>query len=106
MKNHIKIYHSTLGLDYSGYRTSELSNAPGIDLHHIDCKGMGGDPKGEKDRIENIIALTREEHIRYGDKKQYMSFLYTKHMQFLQRRGIPFDKEYFQTKIKAYETTC
>ncbi|AUC15424.1 hypothetical protein BTO06_09855 [Tenacibaculum sp. SZ-18] len=106
MKKHIQIYHKTLGLDFCDYRPSELSNAPGVDLHHIECKGMGGNPSGDKDRIENIIALTREEHIKYGDKKHFMSFLFKAHMRYLEKRKIPFDKEYILQKIKAYEAVC
>lgn len=67
---------------------------------------MGGDPKGEKDRIENLMAVTREEHIHYGDKRKHKAFLFRKHMQFLQRKRIPFNKQYIQNKINAYETIC
>lgn len=64
---------------------------------------MGGNPNGDKDRIENVMALTRDEHIYYGDKKHFMSFLYKKHMAFLQRRRIPFDKTYIVNQISKYQ---
>jgi len=48
-----------------------------VDIHHIDCKGMGGSK--QKDYIENLQALCRECHLKYGDKKQYKEFLLTKH---------------------------
>jgi hypothetical protein len=38
---------------------------------------MGGTKKG--DTIDNLMALCREHHLEYGDKKQYMDFLKTKH---------------------------
>ena len=38
---------------------------------------MGGTKIGDK--IENLMALCREHHIEYGDKKQYMEFLIQKH---------------------------
>ena len=42
-------------------------------VHHIDCKGMGGSKL--KDYIENLMALCQECHDKYGDKKQYMEYL-------------------------------
>jgi len=38
---------------------------------------MGGTKKG--DTIDNLLALCRKHHLEYGDKKQYMDFLKTKH---------------------------
>jgi len=38
---------------------------------------MGGG-KG-KDEIENLMALCRECHVEYGDKKQHLDFLMMKH---------------------------
>ena len=29
----------------------------------------------KKDNINNLIALTREEHIQFGDKKQFKEYL-------------------------------
>jgi len=79
-------------MDYFGYDTSdfipsELSGAPAVDVNHIDCKGMGGNPSGDKDVIENLMALTREEHIEYGDKVQHIEFLKEKHLEFMKRFG-------------------
>jgi hypothetical protein len=38
---------------------------------------MGGSKSA--DTIENIMALCREHHLEYGDKKQYVEFLKEKH---------------------------
>ena len=77
MKKHTKIY-----LDYFEYGTDdyiprEVCRRKAVDIHHIVARGMGGG-KG-KDEIENLMALCRECHIEYGDKKQYLDFLITKH---------------------------
>ena len=32
-----------------------------------------------KDKIENLMAVCRECHLEYGDKKQHIEFLKTKH---------------------------
>jgi hypothetical protein len=76
-------------MDFFGYGIddfipSELSNLLAVDINHIDCKGMGGSK--EKDFIENLIALTRSEHTKYGDKKEYMVYLYVKHLKFIQNK--------------------
>jgi len=101
MKKHTKIYYQALGYDQSDFVASELSGKPANDIHHIDCKGMGGNPKGDKDRIENLQAVTREEHLKYGDKKKYLKFLYSKHFQFLESNGVKFDSKYLIDKINS-----
>lgn len=105
MQKYTKIYLKALGYDSTDFIPSEISGVRATDLHHIECKGMGGDPSGSKDRIENLIALTRQEHDYFGDKKQFMAFLYKMHMDFLQKRGVQFDSEYLTRKISQYETT-
>ncbi|OUW03918.1 MAG: hypothetical protein CBD11_01890 [Phycisphaera sp. TMED151] len=33
-----------------------------VDIHHINPRGMGGNPSGEKDCIENLMGLCRVCH--------------------------------------------
>lgn len=68
----------------------ELTGAPADDIHHIECRGMGGS-KG-KDHIGNLMALTREMHEQMGDNKQYKEFLQMVHDRFMQTR-LPYFKE-------------
>jgi hypothetical protein len=103
MKNHTKIYLKALGYDETDFIPSELSGEKAVDIHHIDCKGMGGNPSKDKDRIENLQAVTRDEHIVYGDNKLFMKFLYTKHYEFLEVNGVKFDRVYLQSKILSYD---
>ncbi len=75
--------------DYFGYKEgdtviSEMSGKPADDIHHINARGMGGSK--DKDVIENLMALTREEHIKYGDKKQYKEMLNKIHENFLKNK--------------------
>ena len=56
----------------------ELCGAKGVDIHHIDCRGMGGSK--EKDTIENLMALCRKCHILRGDIKNDIPFLKKIHL--------------------------
>lgn len=76
------------GYDTADFIPSEISGAPAVDINHIFCKGMGGNPSGDKDVIENLIALTREEHIKYGDKVEYYEFLIRTHIRFMKKHGV------------------
>lgn len=92
MKRHTKIYMDAFGYDTTDFIPSEISGKPANDIHHIFCKGMGGDPTGEKDVIDNLMALTREEHEKYGDKVQYLDFLLEKHYAFMKSKGVFFSQ--------------
>ncbi len=43
------------------------------DIHHIDARGMGGSKL--KDNPENLIAVCRGCHDKYGDRKQHKEML-------------------------------
>ena len=103
MKKYKQIYLDALGYDETDFIPSELSGTKSVDIHHIECKGMGGSPKGDKDRIENLQAVTRGEHMIYGDKKGCMKFLFTKHYEFLDANGAKFDKQWLIDKINSYD---
>lgn len=82
-------------------RVSELGYGLGLDIHHIERRGMGGGDS--MDRIENLIALTREQHITLGDKKQHKSLLFNAHRDFLLNRGIEFDDQWIIKQIEKCE---
>ena len=42
-----------------------------VDIHHIDARGLGGDPRGSKNQIENLIALCRSCHIKAETNKDF-----------------------------------
>lgn len=102
MKKHVKIYLDALGYDECDFISCEITGNRANDIHHIDCRGMGGDPTGSKDRIEELQAVTRDVHIEYGDKKEHMVFLYLKHYEFLSKKGVDFDRDYIRNKIAKY----
>lgn len=79
MKNHIRIYLDYFG--YSGYEfiPCEVCGSKAVDIHHIEARGMGGDPQRTKDNIKNLQALCRKCHIEYGDKSEHKDFLRSIH---------------------------
>ena len=77
MKKHTMTYLNHFGYDISDFIPCEVCGKKAIDIHHLEARGMGGTKT--KDVIENLQALCRECHIKYGDKKQYKQFLKEKH---------------------------
>lgn len=70
-------YLNHFGYDISDFIPCEVCGKTAIDIHHIEARGIGGSKQA--DNIENLMALCREDHIKYGDKKQYKDFLKCKH---------------------------
>jgi ribosome-binding protein aMBF1 (putative translation factor) len=85
MRKHTKIYFDYFGYGKEDFVSCEVCGRRAVDTHHIDCRGMGGSK--EKDVIENLMAVCRECHIKYGDKKEYMDFLKEKHHEFMEAYG-------------------
>lgn len=46
---------------------------------------MGGSEK--KDTVDNLMALCRPDHIKFGDKKQHMDYLIDIHRKFMEENG-------------------
>lgn len=97
MQKHTKIYLSECGYETTDFIPSEISYQRGIDVHHIISRGKGG-----KDIIENLMCLTREEHIEFGDKKEWMYFLLSRHYDFLLKRKVKFSKVWFDEQFLKY----
>ena len=77
MKKHTLTYLNHFGYDTSSFIPCEVCGTTAVDIHHIECRGIGGSKAS--DNIENLMALCREDHIKYGDKKQFKQFLKDKH---------------------------
>jgi hypothetical protein len=73
MKPHTKIYFNYFGYDVTSFIPCEICGKMANDIHHIHARGMGGSKQA--DNIENLMALCRNHHIEYGDKKQHIDFL-------------------------------
>ena len=71
MKKYVKIY-----MDFHDYVLDDVilcehCSKQAVDIHHIDSRGLGGDPMGHKNQIENLIALCRSCHIKAETDKQF-----------------------------------
>ena len=77
------------GYDISDFIPCEVCDAKSVDIHHIQARSMGGNPKGDRDEIENIMALCRPCHESLGDKKQHKDYLRSVHnSHIMKRKGI------------------
>tara|TARA_B100000768_G_scaffold77834_1_gene74034 strand:- start:244 stop:522 length:279 start_codon:yes stop_codon:yes gene_type:complete len=85
MTKHLKIYLEYFGFDVTDYIQCEVCFSPADDIHHIDARGMGGSKT--KDYIENLQAVCRPCHIRYGDKTKYKEQLKEIHLNYMKRYG-------------------
>lgn len=85
MKNYTKMYMNYFGFVIDDFIPCEVCGARAVDIHHLDCRGMGGSKN--KDFIENLMALDRECHIKYGDKKQYIEYLKKVHYEYMERHS-------------------
>jgi predicted restriction endonuclease len=77
-------------MDYFGYDLSsfifcEICGCQAVDIHHIECRSMGGTKT--KDTIENLMALCRGHHVQFGDKKQHKEMLIEVHNNFMIQNG-------------------
>lgn len=95
-KPYIKVYFKALDypLHKDTFVPSELSDDRAVDIHHITTRDSW---------IENLMALTRDEHTEYGDKKNKMYFLLKRHKDFLDRKGIVYKEWWFEKEMKKYK---
>jgi 5-methylcytosine-specific restriction endonuclease McrA len=77
MKNHTKVYLKEMGFSTTDWIPCEVCRATAVDIHHIESRGMGGSKTA--DTIENLMALCRECHVEFGDKKHYKELLVATH---------------------------
>jgi hypothetical protein len=82
MKKHTRVYLDHFGYTGDEFIPCEVCGDRAVDIHHIDCRGMGGSKT--KDKIESLMGLCRSCHLEYGDKKQHLDFLRDTHNKFLE----------------------
>lgn len=68
MKPHTKLYLKQFGYTEADFIPCEVCGRKAVDIHHIEARGMGGT---KRDVINNLMAVCRECHVEYGDKKEW-----------------------------------
>lgn len=83
---HTAVYMGALGYDVNDtYFPSEIDGSDAVDLHHLINRSKC---KEGADHILNLMALTREQHEEYGDKKEHYFSLIQTHLNFLISKDI------------------
>ena len=85
MKKHTKLYIQYFNYTIDDFHCCEICGGRMVDIHHIDCRGMGGSK--DKDEITNLMGLCRQCHVNFGDKKEHIEFLKEKHLNFINDNG-------------------
>ena len=90
MKPHVKKYMDALGYTPGDWMPCEVAaleasdckgKGTAVDIHHIEARGMGG--SNDANSPANLMALCRECHEYYGDKRQHTDFLQLVHRTFM-----------------------
>jgi hypothetical protein len=92
MKAHTIIYFNYFNITPGEFVSCEICGREAKDIHHIDARGMGGDPTGSKDVIENLMAVCREDHDTYGDVTEFKEMLKKIHLKYMEIYGCPTNK--------------
>jgi len=87
LKKHTRVYLDFFDYGEQDYIPCEIPgcNKAANDVHHIEARGLGGDPTGAKDVIENLMGVCRNHHILYGDVPQYKAWLKHVHKEFMEK---------------------
>ena len=82
MKKHTKTYLDHFGYFGDEFIPCEMCGKKAVDIHHIEPRQSGGSKL--KDNIENLMAVCRRCHLKYGDKEQYKNLLHDRHKEKLE----------------------
>jgi len=75
--NYKEIYLRHYNKTKEAYISCEVCGATANDIHHVHRRGAGGNR--QPDTIYNLIALCRQCHLKYGDKREFKEWLWNVH---------------------------
>jgi len=76
MKNYTKTYYQFFKYDLCDFIPCEICGKNSTDIHHILARSQRKDLEND---IINLMAVCRDCHIEYGDKKQHIEYLQNIH---------------------------
>ena len=100
MQQYTKTYMDSLGFDESDFIPCQICEQRSTEIHHVISRKR--DKKLIND-IQNLFAICRTCHQKYGEIKEFMPFLLKIHRAFLRNNGVPFSEEYFNEKLAIYD---
>ena len=100
MNTYTKVYLDNLGFDETDYVQCQCCENRATEIHHIISRKR--DKKLIND-IQNLFAICRTCHQKYGEIKEYMPLLLKIHRAFLRNNGVHFSEEYFTQKLAIYD---
>lgn len=83
MKRHTKIYIDFFKYGEQDFIPCEYCGSRAVDVHHIERRGAGGDPKGNKDKIENLVGLCRDCHNKAEHIPQFNHRIKQVHLKYI-----------------------
>lgn len=72
MKNYTKTYYNFFKYDLCDFIPCEICSKPATEIHHVLARSKRKDLEND---ITNLMAVCRNCHVEYGDKKQHLEFL-------------------------------
>jgi hypothetical protein len=89
MKKHTKVYLDAMKYDVTDFIPCEICEDRAVDIHHIEARGMGGSRNA--DVIENLMAVCRSCHEKYGDISDAKEYLIKIHKLRMDVNGIKYE---------------
>ena len=83
MPSYTAEYYKCFNYGIDDFVPCELTGSRAVDIHHIEPRSQRKDLEND---IYNLIALTRQAHEYFGDKKQFKEFLKEAHQSFMQTK--------------------
>jgi hypothetical protein len=98
MQNHTKIYLNHFGYGDQDFVPCEICGGRATETHHLINRGMGGVKNNRLDVIENLQAICRLCHNKFGDSPQHFDMLVECHAIKIKK-----DKEYLKNLLLQWD---
>lgn len=73
------------GYTIADFIPCEICGAKSVDTHHISARSI---KRSLEEDINNLMALCRDHHVKYGDKEYLRQYLIDMHKKFMKENGV------------------